>query len=193
MRLVQPLKHLPDLPQGSTGTVEAAWTRQNVAVRWDHDGKLRPVHRRRLAQLSSEDPPKPRPVFKPGRRVVLAPSAAAQRPELAGWAGTVVEVFGGARRAMVSWDTGRMFAVGVESLEAETAKPAVPPELRAALLPFLGAAAVGLEVERAVRAAPTNPSEFAHIYAAHHAAQSRVSWADWKRLAEVLARLEPPL
>lgn len=69
-----------------------------------------------------------------------------------------------------------------------------PPEfpsddLRAALRPFLFAASVGFCVEQDVAdAKPRQHSESPLIgfagYAGQYAAQSRVSWADWKRLLD---------
>ena len=58
-----------------------------------------------------------------------------------------------------------------------------------ALSPFLYAAAVGFCVERDVDAAkPDQRTDRPLIcfggYAGHYAAQSRVSWADWKRLLD---------
>lgn len=69
-----------------------------------------------------------------------------------------------------------------------------PPEfpgddLREALRPFIFAAAVGWSVENDVRKAQPNqhtdrPLLAFASYAGHYAAQSRVSWADWKRLLD---------
>jgi len=69
-----------------------------------------------------------------------------------------------------------------------------------ALEPFLWAAAVGFCVEREVDAAKPNQHTDRPLicfggYAGHHAAQSRVSWADWKRLLDAAADaglLTPP-
>lgn len=63
----------------------------------------------------------------------------------------------------------------------------LPEELVSALRPFLHAAAVGWSVESEVaRAKPNQHTERPLIafagYAGQYAAQSRVSWADWKRL-----------
>lgn len=60
-------------------------------------------------------------------------------------------------------------------------------EVIEAIKPFLFAAAVGWSVEQDVAAAkPNQHTERPLIsfpgYAGHYAAQSRVSWADWKRL-----------
>jgi len=65
----------------------------------------------------------------------------------------------------------------------------VTDELKEALLPFLHAAAVGWSVEDQVKIAkPNQHSERPLIafagYAGQYAAQSRVSWADWKRLLD---------
>lgn len=62
-------------------------------------------------------------------------------------------------------------------------------ELRDALEPFLAAAAVGYCVEEDVkRAKPNQHTERPLIafagYAGQYAAQSRVSWAQWKRLLD---------
>lgn len=69
-----------------------------------------------------------------------------------------------------------------------------PPEfpcgdLRAALRPFIHAAAVGWSVEHDVaKAQPNQHTDRPLIafagYAGQYAAQSRVSWADWKRLLD---------
>jgi hypothetical protein len=65
----------------------------------------------------------------------------------------------------------------------------IPEELAAALRPFIYAAAVGYCVEGDVeRAKPRQHSKHPLVcfagYAGHYAAQSRVSWADWKRLLD---------
>lgn len=68
-----------------------------------------------------------------------------------------------------------------------------------ALRPFLLAACVGWAVEQQVAdAKPRLPGDRplipAAVYAGHYAAQSRVSWADWKRLldaAEAAGLLNP--
>ena len=61
--------------------------------------------------------------------------------------------------------------------------------LAEALRPFVMAAAVGWSVENDVAAAkPNQHSKYPLVafagYAGQYAAQSRVSWADWKRLLE---------
>ncbi len=71
-------------------------------------------------------------------------------------------------------------------------KAVIPPEfpcadLREALRPFIFAAAVGWSVENDVaKAQPDQHSDRPLIafagYVGQYAAQSRVSWADWKRL-----------
>lgn len=79
-----------------------------------------------------------------------------------------------------------------------------PPEfpcndLREALRPFLFAAGVGWCVEKDVAdAKPRQHTDHPLIafasYAGKYAAQSRVSWADWKRLLDAAVRaglLEP--
>ncbi len=68
--------------------------------------------------------------------------------------------------------------------------PKLPPKLVDALLPFLNAAAVGYCVEGEVdRAQPNQHTKRPLIafagYAGHYAAQSRVSWHDWKTLLNV--------
>ena len=65
-----------------------------------------------------------------------------------------------------------------------------------ALHPFLLAAAVGWAVEQDVAAAKPRYNRLicSAGYAGHHAAQSRVSWAAWKRLldaAEAAGLLNP--
>jgi hypothetical protein len=40
-----------ELEVGDTGTVEAAWKRAMVAVRWDKDKMLRPVNRKRMEMV----------------------------------------------------------------------------------------------------------------------------------------------
>jgi hypothetical protein len=68
--------------------------------------------------------------------------------------------------------------------------PKIPYGLVDALRPFLHAAAVGYCVEKDVEEAnPRQHTKHPLIafagYAGHYAAQSRVSWADWKRLLDV--------
>lgn len=62
-------------------------------------------------------------------------------------------------------------------------------DLHEALKPFLFAAAVGWSVEHDVNAAKPNQHTERPLlafagYAGQYAAQSRVSWADWKRLLD---------
>jgi hypothetical protein len=71
----------------------------------------------------------------------------------------------------------------------ETVTPICPPDLRAALAPFLYAACAGWMVEQDCREAkPDQQSERPLIgfagYCGHFAAQSKVSWADWKNLLD---------
>lgn len=73
-------------------------------------------------------------------------------------------------------------------------KPEFPcDDLREALRPFIFAAAVGWSVENDV--AKANPDQHTDRpliafagYAGQYAAQSRVSWADWKRLLDAAER-----
>ena len=65
----------------------------------------------------------------------------------------------------------------------------ISPELMNALRPFLLAASVGYCVEQDVREAKPNQRSASPLiafagYAGHYAAQSRVSWAQWKRLLD---------
>lgn len=65
----------------------------------------------------------------------------------------------------------------------------VPQELREALLPFIMAAAVGHTIEMDVADAKPNQHSARPLlgfpgYVGQYAAQSRVSWADWKRLLD---------
>lgn len=67
--------------------------------------------------------------------------------------------------------------------------PAIPDDLRAALEPFLFAAAVGCLIEQDCRAARPDQRTARPLigfpgYVGHYAAQSRVSWSDWKRLLD---------
>lgn len=62
-------------------------------------------------------------------------------------------------------------------------------DLRAALAPFLKAAAIGFCVEGSVNDAKVQEKGLTKLlafggYAGQYAAESRVSWADWKRLLD---------
>jgi hypothetical protein len=68
--------------------------------------------------------------------------------------------------------------------------------LRAATEPFAKAAAVGICTYNAVAAADLYGNGVTTLigisgYAGCHAAESRISWANWRQLAEVTAQAEP--
>lgn len=65
----------------------------------------------------------------------------------------------------------------------------ITSDLHEALRPFVHAAAIGWLIEQQVEEAKPNQHTERPLlgfagYAGHYAAQSRVSWADWKRLLE---------
>lgn len=75
-----------------------------------------------------------------------------------------------------------------------TADSGVMDDLRAALAPFLHAACVGWMVEQDCREAKPNqhtdhPLIAFASYCGQYAAQSRVSWADWRNLLDVADRV----
>lgn len=67
--------------------------------------------------------------------------------------------------------------------------PAIPADLRAALKPFVSAAAVGFMIEQDCKAANLDQRTDRPLigfpgYVGQYAAQSRVSWSHWKHLLD---------
>lgn len=48
---VEATQAVGDVEMGDKGVIVAGWARANIGVRWDKDGKLRPVHRKRLRKV----------------------------------------------------------------------------------------------------------------------------------------------